>query len=203
MMAASASASLITYNTNAAGTEFISPTTGLTLLSTSGPAATLRFAPNVTSTTGTPSNINFGDFILTCTAGCSATPDTLFPAFTFDLVVTDTTDGATGKFVGTSAGGAVSANTSTIQVNWQAPLFFGPGTTNSLSGNFGLTRFDMVSPTSLIVAPNSGTAGAQGDTTVQGQLRSTADIPEPATLSLIGGALLGLGILRRKSFLRR
>jgi hypothetical protein len=77
-----------------------------------------------------------------------------------------------------------------VQVNWQAPLFFGPGTTNALSGNFGTTRFDMVSPTSLIVAPNSGTP--PGDTTIQGQLETIT--PEPATFGLIGGALIGLSL---------
>ena len=51
---------------------------------------------------------------------------------------------------------------------------------------------------SLIVAPNSGTP--PGDTTIQGQVSAT---PEPATLSLIGGALLGLGFLRRKNFPHR
>jgi hypothetical protein len=44
-------------------------------------------------------------------------------------------------------------------------------------------------------APNSGTNA--GGTTVQGFVDSAA-IPEPATLGLVGGALLGLGILKRK-----
>jgi len=43
----------------------------------------------------------------------------------------------------------------------------------------------MVSPTSLIVAPNSG--AIPGDTTIQGQVSST---PEPAALSMIGGAFV-------------
>jgi len=66
-----------------------------------------------------------------------------------------------------------------------------------MTGNFGTTIFDMVSPTSLIVAPNSG--AIPGDTTIQGQLSAT---PEPAALSMIGGALLAFGFLRRKNFRR-
>lgn len=80
-----------------------------------------------------------------------------------------------------------------MQVNWQAPLSMGPQGNNALTGNFGSTVFDMVAPISLIVAPNSGTP--PGDTTIQGQLSSS---PEPATFGLIGGALIGLGLLRRK-----
>jgi hypothetical protein len=46
-------------------------------------------------------------------------------------------------------------------------------------------------------------SGAQiGSTTVQGTISSSA-IPEPATLSMVGGALLGLGLLRRKKGLSR
>ncbi len=138
-----------------------------------------------------PSNINFGDFLLTCTGCLSGT--TIFGAFTFDLVVSDTTDGATGMFVGTSAGGNITESSSTVQVNWQPPSIIGPGTTNASTGSFGSTYFDMVSPVTLIVAPNSGTP--PGDSTVNGQVGS---VPEPATFGLIGGALIGLGLLRRK-----
>jgi hypothetical protein len=85
-----------------------------------------------------------------------------------------------------------------VQINWQNPLTIGPGTTNALTGNFGGTSFDMVSPTSLIVAPNSGTP--PGDTTIQGQINST---PEPATMGMFGGALLAFGLWRKKTLSRR
>ncbi len=199
IMAASASAGPISFTTNAAGTAFVAGNIGgnnLTLDSSSGQASTLVFTPNTSSASGVPSNINFGDFLLTCTT-CTTLQTTFYSGFTFDLVVTDSTDGASGQFVGTSSGGTVSSNSSTIQINWQAPLFIGPGTTNALSGNFGSTVFDMLSPISAIVAPNSGTP--PGDTTIQGQISSA---PEPATFGLIGGALLVLGMFRRKALLR-
>jgi hypothetical protein len=201
MIAASASAGPITYNTNATGTAG----TGfgasgiLTLNNSSGETATLKYLPNVNSTSGVPSNIALGDFTLacpTCTTQAIGT-GSAFSAFTFHLVITDVTDTATGIFVGSSTGGTVFSDVSNLTVNW-APLALGPGTTNAASGNFGTTIFSTTVFTG-IVAPNSGTPA--GQSTVQGYLSDTT-IPEPATLSMIGGALLGFGILRRK-FLSR
>ncbi len=63
LMAASASAITITYNT-VTGTQFVSG--GLTLNNSSGAAATLKFVPNASSTSAVPSNINLGDFLLAC-----------------------------------------------------------------------------------------------------------------------------------------
>jgi hypothetical protein len=187
MMAADANASSITYSTNAAGTEFVSPITGLTLDSSSGLSATLTFQPDANITTGTPSNINFGIFTLTCNACLTDETDSaVFNAFTFDLVITDQTDGATGDFVGTSTGGNVGFNTSTITINW-APPQIGPG------GDFKQTDF-VINSTSRIVAPNSG--ANIGATTIQGGINT---VPEPATIGLIGAGLIGLGLLRRRT----
>lgn len=197
LLAANASAAIIiSYTTATAGTDFVAGVNSLTLNSSLGDGATLVFIPNASSGTGVPSGIDLGDFLLTCPT-CTGAQTTIFPAFTFDLVVDDTTDGATGMFVGTSTGGTVSSNSSTIQINWTAPpgLVLGPGTSNVLTGNFGTTSFDIVSPITLVVAPNSGTP--PGDTTVQGQIQSTL-APEPASFALLGCALLGLGMVRRK-----
>lgn len=194
LTAATASASLVTYSTNAAGTEFTSDDS-LTLTNSFGATATLTFTPNGGSTSGVPSNIDLGDFLVTCAACSTQTigAGSYFNAFTFDLVVTDTTDGATGEFVGTSSGGTVYSDVSQVSIVW-SPLQLGPGTSHALTGNFGTTEFG-ITPTSLIVAPNSGTP--PGDTTIQGTVNSSA-IPEPATFGLMGGALLALGIFRRK-----
>jgi hypothetical protein len=190
---------IISYTTNAPGTGFTtSGNPSLLLNSTGGVAATLTFVPNTNSNTGVPSNIDLGDFILVCTA-CTTAQTTTFGSFTFNLVVSDTTDGATGQFTGTSSGGTVSSNSSSIQVNWTAPagLIIGGGTNHALTGNFGNTAFDLTSPISLIVAPNSGTP--PGDTTIQGQVVSAPPTtPEPTTFAMIGGGLLGLGLLRRR-----
>ncbi|MEO8050495.1 MAG: PEP-CTERM sorting domain-containing protein, partial [Acidobacteriota bacterium] len=167
----------------------------LVLNSSSGRDATLAFVPDLNTVNAVPGNVNFGNFTLAC-GTCSTQASgagSFFNAFTFNLVITDVTDGATGIFVGSASAGAVYLDASTITVNW-LPMQLGPGTTNVTSGNFGPTFFQ-ISPQTKIVNP---TSGAQiGSTTVQGSISSSA-IPEPATLSLVGGALLGFGLLRRK-----
>jgi hypothetical protein len=204
LMVASASASplTITYNTNATGTAGtgFGASGVLTLGSSAGATATLKYLPNVNSTTGVPSNIALGDFTLACpSCGTQAqAAGSAFNAFTFHLVVTDVTNSATGIFVGSSTGGTVFSDVSNLTVNW-APLMLGPGTTNAASGSFGTTVFSTTVFTG-IVAPNSGTP--VGQSTVQGYISDSA-VPEPATLSLIGGALLGLGIWRRKTLSRQ
>ena len=196
-MVASASANPITFNTNAAGTIFVGGTdTLLPTFETAGVTASLVFTPNAGILVNTPSGIDLGDFLLTCT-GCSTyaqnTAFAIFPSFVFDLVVTDTTDGASGTFVGTSSGTStpIYNNQSSIMINW-APLQLGPGT-GAWTGDFSSTYFVTTNPTG-IVAPNSG----GGDTTVQGTVNSVSGVPEPATFVLLGAGLLGLGVLRRK-----
>jgi hypothetical protein len=193
LMASCAGASTITYTTNAAGTEFVAGNIGIngdTLNSSSGVVATLVFTPNASSDSGFPSNINYGSFLLTCVT-CSVSQDTFFSAFTFDLVISDTTDGGTGEFVGSSSGGTVSSNSSTIDISW-VPLQLGPGTENALTNSFGPTIFGNTGMTP-IVAPNSGTP--QGVTTVQGTINSA---PESSTLLSFGGGLIALGAIGRK-----
>jgi len=198
MMAASVSATTITFNTNGSGTGFSG--TSLTLNDSSGAAATLTFIPDGDTSSGVPSNVNFGNFTLVC-ATCSTQAigtGSVFGGFTFDLIIDDVTDGATGRFVGTSSGGSVWSDVSQITINW-APLSLGPGTNNVLSGNFGSTIFGTTSFTG-IVAPNSG--AVHGQSTIQGTVNSTA-VPEPATFAILGGSLLGLGLLRRKGIFRQ
>jgi hypothetical protein len=194
MMIPAASAITITYETDGTGTGF-NGTSSLSLLSTAGMAATLQFLPNVLSTSGVPSNINYGDMTLSCPTcstqaiGSGAT----FAPFSFTIQVTDQTNGATGSFVGGSTGGEVFSDTSSILLFW-SPLQLGPGTSNAESGSFGNTNFQIVAFTS-IVAPNSGTP--PGLSTVNGLVNS-ADVPEPGTLGMVGALLIAIGLLRRR-----
>ena len=188
LMTASANATVI-FNTTASAFSG----GGLSLGEASGADATLSFQtqPGASVNPPPPSNANYGIFTLacaTCTANNAGSPvGAFFSPFTFNLTITETVpNAASGTFVGTSTGGVVYLNQSTITINW-APLLLS-------GGSFGTTSFAIPSST-LIVNPTSG--ANDGQTTVQGTVSDNV-IPEPATLGLIGGGLIGLGLLRRK-----
>jgi hypothetical protein len=196
LLAANANAGTISYTTNDAGTGFVDGnTTSLTLNGYyAGAPATITFVPDTTNGAGVPSSVSFGDFVVvcsSCTTQANHSSFAYFTGFTFDLVVSDSSDGATGEFIGTSSGGYVYSDVTEVQVNWQSTSI-GAGTLNALTGNFGTTAFDLVSAT---------TALNPGDTTVSGQIVSST--PEPATFALFCGTLFGLGCLGGKKAFRR
>ena len=149
MMATSANAGTISYTTNSPLTEFVAGINNLTLHSILGQAGTLTFVPNTSSTSGVPSNIDLGDFLLACPT-CTTNQTTVFGAFTFDLIVTDTTDTATGEFIGMSTGGIVSS-TSSIS-----------GSSLIVAPNSGTPPGDATIQAQVSSAPESATFGMIG-----------------------------------------
>lgn len=204
--AVSATGTTVYYTTNAAGTVYSAGNIGspaTVLDSISGQTATLTFTANPASTVGVPppSELDLGHFDLVCTT-CSATSSSTFGSFTIDIILTECANPtcsstmAIGQYVGTSTGGSVYSDSSAIVIDF-SPLQLGTGTNNATSGNFGSTEFIIANDGVVdIVAPNSGST--PGETTVQAQANSDVT-PEPATLSLIGCGLLGLGFLRRRT----
>jgi hypothetical protein len=208
ILAVSASASTIEWNTNLSGTVF-NAGLGYTLIDgglgisvTSGSAtATLVFTPNLDSVNMTPTGVDYGDFELQCT-NCAG--GITIPAFTFDLEIDDITDNATGYFDGTSTGGLVTWNgllgvggvgSSAVQLTW-LPAQIGPGASTPGTVSFNFTYYTWPnSGKTIIVAPNSGTPA--GDTTIQGTVNDSS-IPEPATMAMVGGLFVGLAALARK-----
>jgi hypothetical protein len=194
LMTASASASTVMFETDM--NSGFNNTNGLSLNSSAGSiaGATISFVADPSATVGL-GNVNYGIFTLQCVA-CGTQASGIgasFNAFTFDLMITDTSDGGTGTFVGTAAAGQVFLDSSTVTLNW-VPLVLGPGSTNAMTGTFGTTEF-VITPQTNIVNPTSG--AVPGTSTLQGSISSSA-VPEPMSLSLMGGALLVLGLLRRK-----
>jgi hypothetical protein len=215
MLAASASASTINYDTALATpgnlyTTAFNGGTSTVLSSTGGTAAvgaaTITFTGDIATNIGVPSYINYGDFVVacaTCSTAAVGTADATFPAFTADLYLWDETDNAYGEFIGTSTGGFVYSDQSTISISWTLPagLQVGAGTNNAIaggSGSFGTTYFT-INPTTNLVAPDSGGGGGAGpgDTTIGGAVGSTL-APEPATMAMVGGLFVGLAALARK-----
>jgi hypothetical protein len=215
MLAATASASSITFNTNqnpgCGGafdcTEFYSVTgaivSGADLVLTSGSGAgtaTITLDPQASSLAGSGSNISYGEIQSACTAGCSPSVGGTFGSFSVELFVQDTINSngtgslpATLEFIGTSPGGTITSDSSNVTITWQPPTTVGPGTSGGvLSGNLGTTDFTINATTPIVDPVTNG-----GSTSVQGTVNDTS-LPEPATMAMVGGLLIGLAALARK-----
>jgi hypothetical protein len=141
----------------------------------------INYADLATATTlsnlNSPSLASYGIFRVD---DAGATAPVTIGAFSFSLVIHDMTDAGTTTFVGSSAGGTISHNSSDVTVSW-----------SPVTGAIGPVFWSIFTPTPLVPPTTTN-----GETSIQGAV--TSAIPEPASMLLMGAGLLGLGFVSRR-----
>ncbi|MFN7541901.1 MAG: PEP-CTERM sorting domain-containing protein [Acidobacteriota bacterium] len=187
---------MVTFNTNSS-TLCVGSVACSSQVQTVG-GVTLTFVPNtgVTLNANPIASTSFGEIWLQCNDGSTTcAPENLGAQnLVLSIVFTQTSpDSATGSIDSTSITGSIGGNSGFAQITWMTPsvmVGLSPITYTVVNSPLNLN-----SPaTSILQGANS--LGPPGKTTIQGTVN---DVPEPSTYALIGGALLGLRILRRRS----
>jgi hypothetical protein len=181
----SASATTVTFST--ANSNFNGAGNSITFGS-----VTLTHIANLPdpTTVNTPSSPGFGVLELSCiNAGC-LTNDPLNPvAGTFNLVIDQTQPTVGSNTLSGVLSGSISLYNGIAQITW--------GSTSVNIGDIKYTLSQAVLNITTVPLPGNP-APAQlptGRTTIQGTVEA---IPEPSTYAMLGSALLGLGLLRRR-----
>lgn len=182
----SASAATVTFSTgssnfNGSGTSVNFGNVRLTyLLPTPDP-----------QTVTTPSSPNFGILELSCpTNNCTTNDLTNTFSGTFNLVISQTAPSVGNGTLSGTLSGALSLYNGVASITWGSSIL-----------NIGTIRYTLsqttLNLTTASVLNPAPTALPTGRTTIQGQVID-ATIPEPSTYAMLGSALLGLGLLRRR-----
>lgn len=149
-------------------------------------------------------NSSLGDVILSCIGGGTGCGLSTLPSgMTLAIQITQSlpAGGSPGTLPTGTVTGKVAGMASNASISWTLPAVTLIGSTP------GPIEYSVAnSPLSLVPPSNdncfsnctsNGIAGPGGDTTVQGVIRD-ASVPEPATYTLVGGAMLAFGFIRRR-----
>jgi hypothetical protein len=152
-----------------------------------GDIARLTFSGGGPQNLNSPSNVQYGNILLSLNPMGNGTWNGNIAPTTFDLTISQTAPSAGNETISSTVTGTL------VQANQtDFALSFGPG---------ALTFFDIgnvsysIQSNYFLVPPAAG--ALFGTTTLQGQLVATA-VPEPATMMLLGTGLLAAFRARRK-----
>lgn len=195
---------LVSYTVEAAFGAAPTSTANATDLITGsdGDTLTLTYVPQepVPPSVSVPTNTAWGSLYLDVSAlpGSGVESYSLAGAVLYEEVI-DSSTGQEALDIGTFTG--------TVTVNSLEQ----PSSSGLITWSIGSATQYLPSPSVVFITTDaSDSVGTKLDgdtgspaflsaaTTVNGTINATSPIPEPATLSLIGGGLLGLGVLRRK-----
>jgi PEP-CTERM motif len=179
--------SFLVCSASAFATTVSYTTTGqFTLTSTSTEKigdATIKFA-GTSASVSTPTFSSLGTFIVT---DVSALPANFSDTFTLTISQTLPTVGSGSS--STTVSGTISKNSSVIELTF-VPSFVHIGTgANLVTYKFAPDNYGLNNP-----------SDNDGATTVEAYITSA---PEPASLGLLGGSLIGLGVLIRRRAVKK
>lgn len=174
---ASAFATTLTYSTSA---TFGGPDAVGGGASLANGGATLTYTPVPTTSVDTPTNISLGSI--------QALGNGTFVGDSIDLTITQTTPTPGGNVMSSSTiDGTITSTSNGID------LVFTPSVL-SVASDPAITY--ILQDSYLLVAPNTN----NGVTTIQASVTAA---PEPASLGLIGGSLLGFAMISRRLMVKK
>jgi hypothetical protein len=150
---------------------------------TFGGTVQLSFQNIVSATVNAPSNTSLGEIVVSCVGGGTACAPVVITGTTFDIRITQTVPSAGNAIITSTLSGTIGGNTST-----------GNGITFTVTSATigGVTYTILNNPLALVpVTTNNGHTSIQAAVT-------TATVPEPTTMLLLGTGLAGIAAKVRK-----